>query len=101
MLIEDPALLASPGNLPLVPSVTSAVHLAKAGEWQFNLHSYIAWYKGKFWAIWSAGRVDEDSGQQRIHYATSADGNHWSEAAVLADDPDGPQGPALWIARGI
>jgi hypothetical protein len=100
-LLDDPRSLASPGELALVPSETSAVHRAKPGEWQFNLHSYIAHYQGKFWAIWSAGRVDEDSGQQRIHYATSADGHHWSDAAVLADDPDGPDGPALWIARGI
>jgi hypothetical protein len=40
--------------------------------------------------MWSAGRVDEDSGQQRIHYATSDDGYHWSRASVLVDDPDGP-----------
>ncbi|MEO6982440.1 MAG: hypothetical protein ABI072_04935, partial [Edaphobacter sp.] len=69
--------------------------------WQFNLHSYLAWYQGKFWAIWSAGKVDEDSGKQRIHYATSPDGHHWSAPGVLAEDPDGVEGPALWIARGV
>ena len=101
MLLDNAASLASPSGLALAPSKTSAVHRAQAGEWQFNLHSYIAWHQGKFWAVWSAGRVDEDSGQQRIHYATSADGHQWSEAQVLVDDPDGPQGPALWIARGV
>jgi hypothetical protein len=101
LLLDDPRSLALPSELALVPSVTSSVHRAEAGQWQFNLHSYIAWHQGKFCAIWSAGRVDEDSGQQRIHYATSPDRHHWSNAAVLVDDPDGPDGPALWIARGI
>ena len=100
MLLDDGRAFASPAELPLAPSVTSSVEHAEAGRWQFNLHSYIAWYQGKFWAMWSAGKVDEDSGQQRIHYATSPDGHHWSAAGVLADDPDGA-GPALWIARGI
>jgi hypothetical protein len=101
LLLADSRMLASPSELALVPSATSTVHRAKAGDWQFNLHSYVAWHQGKFWAVWSAGRVDEDSGQQRIHYATSVDGHHWSDAAVLVDDPDGPDGPALWIARGV
>lgn len=101
MLLDSTSSLASPSDLALTPSQTSTVYGAKKGEWQFNLHSYIAFYQGKFWAVWSAGRVDEDSGQQRIQYATSADGHHWSDAAVLVDDPDGPDGPALWIARGV
>ena len=25
-------------------------------EWQFRLHSYLAFYEGKYWCIWSHGR---------------------------------------------
>jgi hypothetical protein len=100
-LLDIPATMEAPAELRLAPTRTSEVYRAAAGQWQFNLHSYIAWYNGKFWAMWSAGKVDEDSGQQRIHYATSSDGHKWSAPAVLVDDPDGPSGPALWIARGI
>src|SRR5580698_8989018 len=82
-LLQDEQSLASPLELQLATSSTSTVYRAEAGKWQFNLHSYIAWYKGKYWAIWSAGKVDEDSGQQRIHYATSTDGHHWSAAGML------------------
>ena len=100
-LLAEDAFLENPTGLTLVPSKTSTVYQAKPGQWQFNLHSYLAWHDGRFWAIWSAGKVDEDSGQQRIHYATSVDGHLWTEPQVLVDDPDGADGPALWIARGI
>ncbi len=97
-LLQNGQALAAPSQLQLAPSLTSAVYRAQAGQWQFNLHSYIAWYKGKFWAIWSSGKVDEDNGKQRIDYATSPDGHHWSAARiVVASLPS----PALWIARGI
>jgi hypothetical protein len=60
-LLADPALLADPKGLALAPSKTSPVFMAREGEWQFNLHSYLAYHDGKFWAMWSSGRVDEDS----------------------------------------
>ncbi|MEO6965201.1 MAG: exo-alpha-sialidase [Acidobacteriaceae bacterium] len=97
-LLQNRQSLIAPMQLPLASSVTSPVYRAQAGQWQFNLHSYIAWYKGKFWAIWSSGKVNEDNGQQRIDYATSSDGHHWSAAGVLVDSLPIP---ALWIARGI
>jgi hypothetical protein len=34
-------------------------------------------------------------------FATSRNGHEWSAPQVLAPDPDGPQGPARWIARGL
>ncbi len=100
-LLADSAKLSAPMELKLIPSKTSSVYRAAAGEWQFNLHSYIAFHDGKFWAIWSSGRVDEDSSSQLIRYATSRDGHQWSQAQILADDPDGPDKPGRWIARGV
>lgn|GEM_PF-145040 len=100
-LLAADDLLASPRTLETIPSRTSPVYLAQKGEWQFNLHSYVTHFDGRFWAMWSSGRVDEDSGSQVLRYATSPDGHRWSSARILADDPDGPAGPALWIARGI
>lgn len=100
-LLKDSGALDSPKALALLPSRTSTVYRAEKGEWQFNLHSYVTWFDGKFWAVWSSGRVDEDSGRQLLRYATSSDGHTWSESKILVDDPDGDQGPALWIARGV
>jgi len=100
-LLDDESNLASPMELKLLPSKTSPVYLAREGEWQFNLHSYLVHHNGMFWAMWSSGRVDEDSSNQLIRYANSKDGHNWSPAKVLVDDPDGPDKPARWIARGI
>ena len=74
VLLADPAKLAAPMELKVIPSRSSSVYRAAAGEWQFNLHSYIAYHEGKFWAIWSSGRVDEYSPSQLIRYATSRGG---------------------------
>ncbi|MEP7361630.1 MAG: exo-alpha-sialidase [Acidobacteriota bacterium] len=100
-LLSDDALLKTPSELVVAPSKTSTVYRASKGEWQFNLHSYLAYFDGKFWAMWSSGRVDEDSPTQLIRYSTSKDGHTWSESQILAPDPDGPEGPGRWIARGI
>lgn len=100
-LLASDDLLASPQTLELIPSRTSPVYRAEKGEWQFNLHSYLAYHQGKFWAVWSSGRVDEDSGNQVVRYSTSADGHTWAPSGILAEDPDGPDKPGLWITRGI
>ncbi|MEP7361629.1 MAG: exo-alpha-sialidase [Acidobacteriota bacterium] len=100
-LLRDEGSLKNPMELKLLPSKTSSIYKAEKGGWQFNLHSYITYYDGKFWAIWSSGRVDEDSPSQGIRYATSKDGHSWSESQMLAPDPDGPEGLGRWIARGI
>ncbi|MEP7361641.1 MAG: exo-alpha-sialidase [Acidobacteriota bacterium] len=100
-LLADPAALASPKQLQVVPSRTSSIYRAEAGQWQFNLHSYVTHFEGRFWAIWSSGRVDEDSPSQLIRYSTSADGHRWETPKILVDDPDGEDKPGRWIARGI
>jgi hypothetical protein len=65
------------------------------------MHAYLAHFDGKFWAIWSTGRVDEDSPSQFVRYATSADGHTWSAPQTLVPDPDGEDGPLRWMANGI
>ncbi len=100
-LLQDGSLLADPDSLPLLPSKTGMIYHAQEGQWQFNLHSFITHHEGRFWAIWSSGRVDEDSSSQFIRYATSQDGLAWSESAVAAPDPDGEAGPLRWLASGL
>lgn len=100
-LLATDGLLDHPDSLPVLPAETSTVFRAEEGEWQFNLHSYIARHEGKFWAIWSSGRKDEDSSSQFIRYATSEDGVKWSESGTVAADPDGEDGPLRWLASGL
>lgn len=100
-LLSQDSLLAAPGGLPPAPGRHSTVFAGKSGESGFNLHSYLAHHGGQFWAVWSSSRVHEEDPDQRVLYATSRDGHRWSEPRELVADPDGPLGPARWIARGV
>jgi hypothetical protein len=100
-LLADPAMFAHVGALPEAKGRTSTVYRARQGNYQFNLHSYLARYGGKFWAVWSSGLVNEDDNGQVIRYATSVDGHQWSESRVLVADPDGAQKPGFWICRAV
>jgi len=89
-------------NLPLVPSRTSTVFGAKAGQWQFNLHSYLIHYDGKFCAMWTSGRVNESGRGTIVRFATSTDGHTWSQGATIAASPIAADGePGEVIARGL
>lgn len=101
LLTSQPDALQDPASLPRAEGETSTVYRAKKGEWQFNMHPFIARHDGLFWVIWSSGRVNEDSSSQHLRYATSADGKNWSEAKILAPDPDGEKGRSQWMAGGL
>lgn len=94
-------VLDQPKALTEIGEKTSTIFEAKKDKLQFNLHSYIAFFDGRFWAVWSSGLKDEDSANQHIRFSTSEDGQTWSESKILADDPDGSSGPKRWIARGV
>ncbi len=100
-LLGEDASLAAPDKLPLIGGRTSTVFQGVEKQSGFNLHSYVAVYRGKLWAIWSSSRVGEEDPDQLIRYASSTDGHLWSEAKILVDDPDGPSQPKRWIARGL
>lgn len=105
---RDPKHLASDmvdwtntAAFPLAKSRTSQVFRGEAAKSGFNLHSYLAFYEGRYFSIWSQSAVGEEDPDQHLVYATSRDGRQWSAPQVLAADPDGPDGPARWIARGL
>jgi pimeloyl-ACP methyl ester carboxylesterase/predicted neuraminidase len=100
-LLSSNGLLSALAALKQAAGRKSTVFQGKEKESGFNLHSYIAHHDGRFWAVWSSSAVGEEDPDQRVLYATSKDGHHWSEARELAADPDGPTGPARWIARGV
>ncbi len=77
-----------------------------------NQHNYLTHHGGQFWIMWSDGPGVEDRVGQRVKYATSADGFHWSAAKDLTGDPpcSGPGSPHYgtrsnlgkrYIARGF
>ncbi len=101
LLTNQQNALQDPASLPRAKGETSTIYRAKKGEWQFNMHPFITRHDGLFWVIWSSGRVHEDSSSQHLRYATSADGKNWSEAKILAPDPDGEKGRFQWMAGGL
>jgi hypothetical protein len=100
-LLANSAALASPKDLALAEGRTSTIFTGEKGRSQFNLHSYLVHFNGQFFAAWSSAAGNEEDPDQQILFATSRDGHTWSEARVLAADPDGAQGPQRWIARGL
>jgi hypothetical protein len=72
--------------------------------WNFRLHSYLAWFDGRYWAMWSHGRHVEDHPTQHLRYSTSPDGLKWSEPKILAGPPtrDGFRfiSRGLWVRDG-
>ena len=100
-LLADPAALADPASLLPAKGRHVVAFRARANESGFNLHSYLAFFDGRFWLCWSSSRVNEEDPDQQIYYATSPDGRTWSASKILAADLDGPTGPQRWIARGM
>ena len=54
-----------------------------------NQHNYLAHHDGKFWLMWSDGPGIEDRVGQRVKFATSPDGLHWSSPRHLTPAPPG------------
>lgn len=77
-----------------------------------NQHNYLTHHDGQFWIMWSDGPGVEDRVGQRVNYATSRDGLHWSDPKELTGHPpgSGPGSPLYgtrsdqgrrYIARGF
>lgn len=100
-LLEKDGLMDSPKQLPLLKGRTSLVFRGEQSVSGFNLHSYLAHHDGKFFAMWSSAKVNEEDPDQFLRFAVSTDGHTWGPSQTLAADLDGPDGPARWIARGF
>lgn len=68
----------------------------------FNMHPYIAWHAGRFWAMWSTNRVRDLQSGQYVRFATSADGRTWSAPEALTPSEEGFRTFArgFWIRDG-
>ncbi len=75
--------VALPGALK--PKVESVLIYQPETEWTYSHHQSLAFFKGRFYAIWSNGRKDEDAPGQRVLMASSADGKQWTTPRPLVD----------------
>jgi hypothetical protein len=80
--------------LPVIPSEHAVVSDARERD-GVNQHNYLVHYQGCFWAMWSDGPGVEDQVGQRVSFATSEDGVHWTEPRYLTPEPpnSGPDSP--------
>ena len=54
-------------------------------EWTYSHHPHLAFFKGRFYAIWSNGRKSEDQPGQRVLISTAVDFTHWTQPRPLVD----------------
>ena len=98
-------------TLPRIPSKLNVVSDARPHN-GVNQHNYLAFYDGKYWAMWSDGPAVEDMAGQRVKFATSADAETWSDPQFLTPIPpnSAPDSPVYntrskegfrWISRGL
>jgi len=88
--------------LPRLSPEVATVFEAVENTAGYNMHPALAYFDGRWWAMWSSGAWGEDMPGQKVRFAHSADGIRWSEAMVLAEpDPDHMLTPSgFWVRDG-
>jgi pimeloyl-ACP methyl ester carboxylesterase len=104
-----------PSELVIVSDVSAEGHDPSKVDKQkggVNQHNYLIHHQGQFLIMWSDGPGVEDRVGQRVKFATSQDGQNWSNPEFLTPEPPG-SGPGSefygtrtekgfrWIARGF
>ena len=70
-------------------------------EWMYSHHQSITFYQGKYYAIWSNGRVNEDDVGQRVLMATADEFGLWTDPAPLVDTTMGNHSELVLTAAGF
>lgn len=82
-----------------LPVEATTIYRAVEGVTGFNMHPYITWFGGRFWAMWSSNRIRDLKAGQYVRFATSPDGVRWSESAMLT--PSEEKENFRYFARGF
>lgn len=72
-------------SIPALEIKRSFVYLPGDDDWNYSHHPSMAFFKGKFYAVFSNGIRGEDEGGQRVLFSTSIDGINWEECRVVKD----------------
>lgn len=67
------------------PTVESVFLYRPEREWTYSHHPHLAFFKGRFYALWSNGRLDEDAPGQRLLLSSSSNFTTWTEPRPLVD----------------
>lgn len=70
-------------------------------EWTYSHHPSLTFFKGRSYAIWSNGWVDEDAPAQRVLISSAAEFHSWSEPTPLIDTLMGQASELVLTAAGF
>lgn len=70
-------------------------------NWTYSHHQSITFFKGRYYAIWSNGRVNEDDPGQRVMMSSSPDGMSWVEPQPLLGPLQGDHSELVLTAAGF
>ena len=90
-----------PDAARLRPHVEQAFLYRPQTEWTYSHHPSLAWFNGRYYAMWSNGRKDEDAPGQRVLYSTSEDFVNWTEPVPLVDTQMGEHSELVLTAGGF
>lgn len=82
-------------------AVDSVFLYEPAGEWTYSHHPSVTYFNGRFYAMWSNGRQDEDAPGQRVLYCSSGDFLHWSTPEPLLGPVQGRHSEVVLTAAGF
>ncbi len=74
---------------------------AYSDEWGFAHHASITVFKGKIYAMWSSGRVNEDDCGQRVMWSYSDNADKWLDARPFSDNEMGEYSELVKFAQGF
>jgi hypothetical protein len=83
------------------PAVERAWLYRPTTAWTYSHHPHLAFFDGRYFAIWSNGRRDEDAPGQRVLIATSDDFRSWSPPRPLIDTLPGRHSERVLTAAGF
>ncbi|NIA16706.1 MAG: hypothetical protein GWP08_21860 [Nitrospiraceae bacterium] len=70
-------------------------------EWTYSHHASITFFKGRFYTMWSNGRIDEDAPGQRVLMCRADRFDAWEEPWPLVDSQPGKTQELTLTASGF
>lgn len=72
----------------LTPAL-SILYQPRDRQWSYSHHAAICKFQGRYYVMWSNGERDEMTLRQRVLFACSEDGVHWSAHRTLYPSQEG------------
>ena len=97
---QDGRPITLPGLRPLPSAAQSSFLYRPTAEWTYSHHPSITHFRGRYYAVWSNGRVDEDAPGQRVLMSSSDDFVTWTTPKPVMAPPIGDDGLERVLTAG-